>query len=249
MACMGSHSKRCHWSGNYSDYPLHVAACTSRPSSSIAVQAVGSHIMDPLAQPPRQPTRGRGNSNNINTRPSNLQSTKSLPSVFLLQQLHQQADAAALQSPISHNHHHHNGDILVSPRSGDSSILDNKSMVLEFADYSPAVDNHNQLCLQQEQLQNQPTTPPLFFRKSASLRDFTKQDMDLLPPTVATTAASKQLPPAQQQPRRWAAGESNSSTTNATAVTASSAAAVAAVAAQGTSSGGGSVSDNNNNKE
>jgi len=72
---------------------------------------------DPLTEPPRQPTRGRGNSNNINARPSNLQRTKSLPSVWVLQQLQQEADAAALQSPISHNHHHHNDDILVSPRS------------------------------------------------------------------------------------------------------------------------------------
>jgi hypothetical protein len=162
---MGSHLKRCHWSGNYSDYPLHVAACTSRPSSSIAVQVVCSHIMDPLTQPPRQLTRGRGNSNsnNNNTRHINLQHIKSLPSVFLLQQLQQQADAAALKLPISHNHNHHNDDILVSPRSGDSSILDYKSIVLELTDYSPAVDNHNQLFLQREELQNQPTTPPLFF--------------------------------------------------------------------------------------
>jgi hypothetical protein len=237
VACMGSHSKRCHWSGNYSDYPLHLAACISRPSSSIA----GSH-MDPLTQPPRQPTRGI--SNDMHTPPSNLQRTKSLPSIFLLQQA---GDAAALmQSPNNKDADNIDADIiLVSPPSGDDSpiVLANKSMVLDLADYSPAVDNnnnHNQLLLAQEQLQNQnqPTTPPLSFRKSASLRDFTKQDMDLPPPTVANTTAassSKQLPSSQQQqpqhPRRWAAGEPNSSTTNATAVTASSAAAAAEQAA------------------
>ena len=30
VACMGSNSKRCHWSGNYSDFPQHAQTCKAR---------------------------------------------------------------------------------------------------------------------------------------------------------------------------------------------------------------------------